>query len=297
VHQRKTLLLALAGLFALGALGSAQATDPTTRVAYTPTTEAARGQSAPASAELVLSAPPRETAEEGARRFGPVAAYLSEVLGRRVVYRHPGTWGAYQAEMLKSAYDLVFDAPHFNGWRVERLGHNVLVKVPGEYTYTIFVRKDNTRVQDIGQLAGRKVCAHAPPHLGTLVMWRQFENPSRQPMIVVTDGYRNVYESLQAGKCEAAVLSMKHLNKWDQGGTHTRVIYKNRALPQQALSSGPRLTAAEQAKVTAALLAPAGQGPLQALRESYGFGNGLVAARNDEYAGLGDYLRNEWGYY
>ena len=297
MYQRKTFFLVLTGLLSLGALPGAQATDRTTHVAYSPAIGASRVQPALAGAELVLSAPPRETAEQGARRFGPVAAYLSEVLGRRVVYRHPGTWGAYQAEMLKGTYDLVFDAPHFNGWRVERLGHNVLVKVPGEYTYTIFVRKDNDRVHAISQLAGRKVCAHAPPHLGTLVMWRQFDNPSRQPMIVVTDGYHKIYESLLAGKCEAAVLSMTHLQKWDPEGTHTRVIYKNRALPQQALSSGPRLTAAEQAKVTAALLAPAGQVPLQALRESYGFGNGLVAARNDDYAGLGEYLRNEWGYY
>lgn len=297
MHQIKTFFLALAAVLALGALGTAQATDRTTRVAYAPAAEVLPAQPVLAGAELVLSAPPRETAEEGARRFGPVAAYLSEVLGRRVVYRHPGTWGAYQAEMLKGAYDLVFDAPHFNGWRIERLGHNVLVKVPGEYTYAVFVRKDNTRVHAISQLAGRKVCAHAPPHLGTLVMWRQFDNPSRQPTIIVTDGYRNVYEALLEGKCEAAVLSMKHLDKWDPDGARTRVIYKNRALPQQALSAGPRLTAAEQARVAAALLAPAGQGPLQVLRESYGFGSGFVAARNEEYAGLGEYLRNEWGYY
>lgn len=246
---------------------------------------------------LVLSAPPRDTHVEGEQRFTPVAAYLSQVLGRKVVYRHSGTWGAYQAEMQKGSYDLVFDAPHFNGWRIERLGHNVLVKVPGDYTYTVFVRQDNTRIHDIKHLAGHRICAHAPPHLGTQVMLHQFDNPARQPAIIVTSGYDKVFESLLAGKCEAAVLSLKHLQKWDKDGTRTRVIFKNRALPQQALSAGPRLSAEEQDKVSAALLAPAAQQPLQALREAYGFGNGLVAARNDEYGGLGTYLRNEWGFY
>ncbi|UCH53576.1 MAG: PhnD/SsuA/transferrin family substrate-binding protein [Pseudomonadota bacterium] len=254
-------------------------------------------QALTASDALVFTAPPRESAEEGARRFGPVAAHLSEVLGRKVIYRHPGTWGAYQAEMLKGNYDLVFDAPHFNGWRIERLGHNVLAKVPGDYTYTIFTRKDNARVQDIKQLAGHKICAHAPPHLGTLVMWNQFDNPARQPTIIVTSGYKQVYEALMAGRCEAGVLSVKHLKKYDPDNIHTRVVFKNRPLPQQAFSAGPRLTADEQARVGSALLALAGKGPLQAMGEAYGFSAGLVGARNDEYAGLGAYLKNEWGYY
>jgi ABC-type phosphate/phosphonate transport system substrate-binding protein len=246
---------------------------------------------------LVLSAPPRDTPEDGARRFGPVAAHLSKTLGRKVVYRHPGTWGAYQAEMVKGSYDLVFDAPHFNGWRVEKLGHNVLIKVPGEYTYTIFVRSDSTRIRDVNQLAGHKICAHAPPHLGTLVMWRKFDNPSRQPTIVVTDGYDKVYASLLAGKCEAAVLSEKHLRKWDKDGAQTRVVYRAPTLPQQALSAGPRLSAGEQAKIAEALLSPAAQEPLRALREAYGLGGDFVAARNEEYAGLSQYLNDQWGYY
>ena len=291
MKAQKSWIAAASTLLMIGTLTDALADRPV-QVAYTPSIGATTG-----AAPLVLSAPPREDRELGERRYGPLASYLSDVLGRQVVFRHSGTWGAYQAEMMKGGYDIVFDAPHFNGWRVERLNHNVLAKVPGDYTYTVFVRKDNTRIQDIKQLAGHKICAHAPPHLGTLVMWNQFDNPARQPMIIVTNGYRNVYESLIAGKCEAAVLSIKHLGKWDPDSAQTRVIFRNRSLPQQAISAGPRIAKEDQAKMTAALLAPAASGPLAALREAYGFGNGLVAARNEEYAGLGIYLRNEWGYY
>jgi ABC-type phosphate/phosphonate transport system substrate-binding protein len=141
---------------------------------------------------LVLAAPPRDSAEEGQRRFGPVAEYLTKVLGHKVVYKHPTTWGGYQADMQRGAYDIVFDGPHFNGWRVAKLRHNVLVKLPGDFVYTAVVRKDNAAVSQLRQLAGHKICAHAPPNLGTLIMYREFDNPARQPVVVVTDGYDHI---------------------------------------------------------------------------------------------------------
>src|SRR4030065_392505 len=48
----------------------------------------------PGEDALVLSAPPRDTPEEGAKRFAPFADYLSQALGRQVVYRHAGNWCA-----------------------------------------------------------------------------------------------------------------------------------------------------------------------------------------------------------
>ena len=246
---------------------------------------------------LILAAPPRDSAEEGKRRFGPVANYLSEVLGRPVVYRHPATWGGYQADMQRGAYDIVFDGPHFNGWRVARLGHNVLVKLPGEFVYTAVVRKDNTAITQLKQLAGRKICTHAPPNLGTMIMFREFDNPARQPVVIKTDGYDNIYQALLDGKCDGAMLPLKHVQKHDPNGERVRIVFKNQPLPQQAVSAGPRLSAAEQAKVAEALLSPAAAIPLASVREAYGLGKGFVAAKNDEYAGLGEYLKDIWGYY
>lgn len=249
------------------------------------------------AAPFILSAPPRDSATEGQSRFGPIAAYLSEVIGRKVVYEHPLTWGAYQADMQKGRYDLVFDAPHFNGWRLEKLGHQMLVKIPGDYTYVAFVRSDNRKITDLKQLAGHKICAHAPPHLGTLILYSQFDNPSRQPSIIVRNGYDRVYQSLLKGECEAAMLSLRHLEKFDNGGQRTRIVYRHRALPNQALSAGPRLSVEEQTKIAEALVSPASEKATATFRAVYGGGKGFARAANVEYAGLGTYLRNQWGYY
>jgi len=247
--------------------------------------------------ELVLSAPPRDSEQEGMKRFGPIADYLSGAIGKKVVYRHAGNWGIYQGAMQKGEYDLVFDGPHFNGWRMTKLSHNVLVKLPGEFTYVGFVGKGNTRINSLKQLAGHKICAHAPPNLGTLIMLDEFDNPARQPVIVAIDGYDNIYKGLLEGKCTAAMLPLKHLQKHDKDGAQTRTIFRNKPLPQQAFSAGPRISREDQAKITAALLAPEAEQPLANFRQAYGLGKGLVPASNEEYTTAGVYLRDQWGYY
>lgn len=251
---------------------------------------------APEVDAITLSAPPRDSEEEGRRRFEPVAEYLSGVLGRKVVYRHPGSWGVYQGAMQKGAYDLVFDGPHFNGWRMEKLDYSVLVKVPGDFSQVVFVRKDSAAT-DIKQLTGRKICAHAPPNLGTLVVQGAFDNPARQPAIVVVDGYSHIYRALLDGKCEAAVLPKKHLEKFDHERGAMRVVLQSKPLPNQALSAGPRISAEDRARIATALLAPEAAAPTAKMREAYAGGKAFVPANNAEYAGLGEYLRNEWGYY
>jgi ABC-type phosphate/phosphonate transport system substrate-binding protein len=245
---------------------------------------------------ITFSAPPRDSEEEGRRRFEPLAEYLSKILGKKVVYRHPGSWGVYQGEMQKGAYDLVFDGPHFNGWRMEKLDYNVLVKAPGDFSQVVVVRKDSTTV-DIKRLAGHKICAHAPPNLGTLILQGAFDNPARQPLIAVVHGYKHIYQALLDGKCEAAVLPKKHLEKFDRERNAMRVVYQSKPLPNQALSAGPRISAEDRGRIAAALLAPEAAAPTAKMREAYMGGKPFVATSNSEYAGLGKYLSNEWGYY
>jgi ABC-type phosphate/phosphonate transport system substrate-binding protein len=245
---------------------------------------------------ITFSAPPRDSEEEGRRRFEPLAEYLSKTLGKKVVYRHPGSWGVYQGAMQKGAYDLVFDGPHFNGWRMEKLDYSVLVKAPGDFSQVVVVRKDNT-ASDLKRLAGRKVCAHEPPNLGTLIMQGAFDNPARQPLIVVVHGYKHIYQALLDGKCEAAVLPKKHLEKFDRERGAMRVVYQSKPLPNQALSAGPRISAEDRVRIAAALLAPEAAAPTAKMREAYMGGKPFVATSNAEYAGLGKYLSNEWGYY
>ena len=60
----------------------------------------------PAEAPLIFAASPRETPAEGLEVYQPMLDYLSKAIGKKIVYRHPGTWGVYRTEMVRGAYDL-----------------------------------------------------------------------------------------------------------------------------------------------------------------------------------------------
>jgi ABC-type phosphate/phosphonate transport system substrate-binding protein len=291
-------LLALASLpvYATDGTGGTQTKTSLNMASASPASGSTRSSAVLSPGPIILSAPPRDSIEEGRRIFGPIADYLSSVLNRRVVYHHPTTWGGYQADMQAGAYDLVFDGPHFNSWRIDHQKHNVLLRIPGEFVYTAVVRAEHAAINDLKQLAGHKICAHAPPNLGTLIMYNQFDNPSRQPVVMVEEGYEQIYQALLKGKCEAAMLPLGHLLKFEKDRPQTRIVFRSTTMPQQAFSAGPRLAPAEQARISDALRSPAAAMALIDFRKTYGIKGNFIPASNAEYAGLDKYLKDTWGY-
>jgi hypothetical protein len=277
--------------------GVVSAADPATKVALRATPDSVNTFQLADGNELVLSAAPREDESEAVSIYGPLAEYLSRTIGRKVVFRYAGNWGVYQGLMQKGAYDLVFDGPHFTSWRTESSRHNALLKVPGEHVFVVVVKKDNDKVRELKQLAGRAICGHAPPNLGTLTALNEFDNPARQPIIVNIDGWKNIYQGLLDGKCAAAAVPLKQFEQFEKvSGHQAKIVFRGATLPDNALSAGPRLTPAEQEKIVRALLSPEGEKATTRLREKYARNKSFVATSNKDFAGLSTYLRNEWGY-
>lgn len=245
---------------------------------------------------LILSAPPREPAEESERLYQPLADFLGRALGRRVVYRHPGTWGAYGALMRNNAYDLVFDDPHLNSYRVEHLDHQVLARLPGSFQYAAIARTDFL-FKSVQRMHGRTICTYAPPHLGTLFVLSIFDNPARQPSLVSVHSWEETYRGVIAGRCAAGILPLAVLQRLDPERLQTKVLFNSTEFPNQALSAGPRLSAAERERLVAALVSPAAARPTAALRAAWGDAPGFLPARREEFEGLAAYLKDEWGFF
>ena len=270
------------------------------KAAFTPSSPTSGQNSLPESlaedqGTLVFTAPPRETPKQAQEMYQPIADYLSKVIGKKIVYRYPGTWGAYRTEMLKGGYDLIFDGPHFNSYRLDKLHHNILVKIPERHEFAVIVRKEQ-KFSTLSQMAGYTFCTHAPPNLGTLVLLSQFDNPARQPVIINTNGWENIYEGVVSGKCVGGVLPVANLKTYAHPDV-TRVVFKTQELPNQAFSAGPRISPQDQARIAAALTSPDAAAPTAKLRAAYRGGDSFALANNQEYRGLAVYLRNEWGYY
>lgn len=243
----------------------------------------------------IFTAPPRETAKRGQETYGPIAEYLSAITGKKFVYRHPGSWLNYQSQMQKGKYDLVFDGPHFVSWRIKKIKHIPLVKIPGDFIFVFLTRKDNKKVTSLERLAGRSVCGHAPPNQGTLRLYNQFRNPSRQPVLRTVKGWRNIYKAMIAGKCEGAVVPLKIYKQMDPRGTAAKVLLITHAAPGQAFTAGPNISADIRQKIIRGLVAPPGHQATLKLRTRFR-ARVLVMPVAQEYQGISVLLKDSWGF-
>lgn len=248
------------------------------------------------NSELVFSAPPRGSYQEEVAIYQPIVDLLSKVIGKKVTYQYSDNWLSYSKDMTEGNYDIVFDGPAFNGWRVEKLSHTPIVKLPDDFVFVIITKAENDRVKQVKDLAGRMICAHAPPNLGTLTMLSQFDNPARQPVIIETKGWDNAYKAMLDGKCTATVVPIKNLTKNDAGAKKlTKTLYQHKAMPNQAISVGPRIAPELHKKIAQALLTEEGKQATAKLRSAYA-GKNFVPTTRDEYAGLGGLLKTSLYY-
>jgi len=251
------------------------------------------GVATPANADLVFGAPPREDYAKAMETYEPIARLLSKILDEKVVYRYAQNWLTYQSEMRKGLYDIVLDGPHFNGWRMAKLGHVPLVKLSGDLSFVVVVR-NGTDPPDLKQLAGRPICAHAPPNLATLATLQQFPNAARQPVVLETQGFPAGYKGVVDGRCVGTVLPTKVYEALDKDAHATKVIFHSRSFPNQALSVGPKVKPHSYNKLIQALLSEEGKRATSKLREE--FKGDLVRATRQEYEGLGALLQDTWGF-
>ncbi|MHB8454063.1 MAG: phosphate/phosphite/phosphonate ABC transporter substrate-binding protein [Acidiferrobacterales bacterium] len=296
---------ALAGGFLSAAQNPATQSAQGTNVAYQPPEEAlpafnldknGAAKELKERSDYVFSAPPRGDYQHELAVYKPIADYLSRVTGKHFVFQYSDNWLSYSKDMTDGAYDLVFDGPAFNGWRMDRLGHTPLVKLPEPFIFAVITKANDRQITDIASLAGHSVCAHAPPNLGTLTLLGQFSNPSRQPYLVVVKGWDKSYQGLMQGKCEATILPLSNLEKYDNGPTkQARIIYQARPLPNQAFSAGPRIPPQMQKQIQQALLSSEGRAVTAKLLADYA-SKDFVPATRQEYAGLGALLKDSLYY-
>ncbi|NOX44062.1 MAG: phosphate/phosphite/phosphonate ABC transporter substrate-binding protein [Gammaproteobacteria bacterium] len=209
-----------------------------------------------AQAELILSAPPRESLKAGNKLYGPLAKHLTELLGEKVTYQHPPNWLHYQRELRNDVYDVIFDGPHFISWRIKHLKHSVLVKLPGSLEFYIVIKKSDEKIKNLTDLIGKKICAISPPNLATMTVIDQFKNPVRQPEIFpVRGGFRQVAKKFSSGACDAAVFRSNFYNKklTDETRANTKKLFASTPLPNQAISVSSRVTNSNKNKIVQSL--------------------------------------------
>lgn len=196
-----------------------------------------------ASADLILTAPPRENQAKGNELYGPIAEGLTELLGEKVVYQQPKSWADYANKMRDGYYDIIFDGPHFVAWRQKNLKHKPIVSLPGTLEFYIVTDKSNKQINKVRDLVGKKICGMPSPHLATDLIYDIFKNPVLQPIIYeVKGGQLKSFQAFKDGKCVATIFRTtlyKRLS--DEERKQLKIITKTRRLPNQTISISQRL--------------------------------------------------------
>ncbi len=197
----------------------------------------------PTMADLIFSAPPRETAAQGAKIYSPITQQLSALLGEKVVYEHPTNWADYSQKMRDDHYDIVFDGPHFTAWRIRNLHHQPVASLPGHLGFILVTSKDARTINSPRDLIGKAICGMTSPHLATDMIYDLFRNPVLQPQIYDIKGtMEDVYVAFKEGKCQATIFrdsAYEHLSDTDKQAL--KIVAKTRVLPNQSISVSKRL--------------------------------------------------------
>lgn len=239
-------------------------------------------------ADLIFSAPPRESEQLGKELYGPLAEHLSTLIGERVSYQYPQNWLQYQRDLRRGVYDIVFDGPHFISWRMAHLDHRVLVKLPGTLEFVIVVSAADSEVKKVNDLIGKKICAIPPPNLATLTAIDLYQNPVRQPVIWgVKGGYLKVYEAFTQGKCRAAVFRTTFYKKGltARDRSDKKVLFKSKPLPNQAISVSQKIKKNDHIKIIRSMTLGKGKAISTPIVRRFGGKKGrpFIAANEEEY--------------
>jgi len=244
--------------------------------------------------DLILTAPPREKPEAGQKQYGPLAAYLSKLFGRKVEYVFPGNWLKYQRDMRADKYDIIFDGPHFISWRIAHLGNTPVVKLPGTLEFYLLAKKDDDRLGKIGDLVAKRFCGVPPPNLASLSIIAAFDNPVQQPVIMGIRGAgKAVFDAFMKGDCEAAVLRSAYYKKFltDDERARIKIVYASKPFPNQGISVSKRVTARERELMAQALTTGDGiKATTPILKRFGGKAKHFVLASNTEFAGINNLL-------
>ena len=241
------------------------------------------------AADLIFTAPPREKPAAGQKVYGPVAKHLSQLLGKKVTYKHPNNWLNYQREMRDGKYDIIFDGPHFASWRMAHIGHDMVAKLPGKLGFILVKDKDDTTIKSLDDLIGKRICGISMPNLSTLSILAAYPNPVRQPVIIgVRGGMNGVADSLAKKKCSAYVFRDKFYAKKlkPELKNNVEIIYKSKPLPNQVISAGPRLSPAQKKAIGFSLVSGKGIDSTKSLRKRFAKkARSFSKTTNNEYKG------------
>jgi len=247
------------------------------------------------TAPYIFIAAPRESAARGERDYGPIAAFLTQALHHPVVYEHPNGWLTYETWLWQDHADIYFDGPQFVAWRLHHLGQTLGPRIPQNQDWRLYTRKDSTIHSLKEASAGAILCAPPSPNFATLWIASLFTNPSRQPYIRDTHGWKRIFKNVLEDKCEVGVGPRLTVHYLSPHYNKITILKRSIHYPNQAFTVSAALPPAVRAAIVQALLSPEGEKAMMPLRKRFSHGQEFVRGHIAQYKNVDESLDAQWG--
>ncbi|MCP5142866.1 MAG: PhnD/SsuA/transferrin family substrate-binding protein [Gammaproteobacteria bacterium] len=201
--------------------------------------------------ELDLAVQPVLSPEATHERYQPLADHLSLVTGYRIRLVTSPNFVAYWQGMLRldRAPDLVLDASHFTGYRVEYMGFEVLARIPDKVSYSLVTRDDDL-VMEINEIIAEPIASFSSPGMGAVLLDAMFPNVIRKPVVTDIASTEEAVQALREGRVRAAFIPSRLVNVFP--GLFVVASTAQHSAP--ALSASPGVPIEARARLREALL-------------------------------------------
>ena len=245
--------------------------------------------------ELVLAVQPILGEEETRKAFQPLCDYLGQATKRPCrLFTSPNFYAYWDKVRTSTAFNLVLDAAHFTDYRAQKLGFQVLAKIPDTVTYTLITRNTDMLL-DASELVGRRVATLGIPSIGAARLNGMFPNPSRQPVTVEVGAAEQAIRLLLDGKVHAAILPTPIVAQHMASGAGVSVMLTTDPIPHIGLSAAPSIDATTRAALRSALLSAHTSEDGKKMLKQIGFER-FDPASATVYTDQGKILKEYWGY-
>ncbi len=228
--------------------------------------------------------------------YRPFIRYLEGALGQPIRFEVESSLSTYTYKMRNDEYDLVFDGPHFAGWRIDVKQHKPLVKLPGQASLVVAASPKAAHLTMADLAQGRaRVCVFPQPNILTMAFLKEFPNPLQRPTLLRVQELAELEDCVLSGRGDVLVMQE---SQWQESPNHAKlslIDFKSTAYPNRTLTFSHRVATATAEQLKTVLLTPAGAEAASAVLKSYG-ADRFVEAHLSEYAGLGKLLASEYGF-
>ena len=208
--------------------------------------------------ELTLGVFPHLPARELEKVYAPIAALLSESLGRKVHFRSSSSYKKFMNKLDQQAFDIVMVQP-FDYVRIaDKYGYKPIA-TRDEALATIVVVPLDSELANIEGLKGKKVAL--PPSVAavSLLLKAAMREKGLQADDVQISHYRSHVSCMQqvvigaVDACGTAAPALRFFT--EKMDTKLKIIAETRKIPHTLFAAHPRISAAEREKILQTLQA------------------------------------------